>query len=264
MTEIDPNTGLSVGDQPLPWDTAYQDKWATFVAAFGAHYESNPTLSYVVIGGFMQAFNTSIAATDADFNAIEALAKAPPTGYPGLTTAYADFSAAYVPAAEKVIGMFATNFATTPLLTLYRVVPGDLGVTLQNVVPDWAKLTYPKPLRHDGLGPLRGAGAACAAPGAVRVPERFPDGLSHERSSAALHRSGPGADARGPDTVGRRPGARSQPRRSICRSLRGRPDQSALAAGTGHRGREARGQRARRRNPGGAHESSDYPLETRR
>ncbi len=145
MTEIDPNTGLSVGDQPLPWDTAYQDKWARFVAAFGARYESNPTLSYVVIGGFMQNFNTVIAGTDEDFNAIEALAKSPPTGYPGLTSAYADFSAAYVPAAESVIEMFATNFATTPLLlTLYRVVPGDLGVTLQYVVPDWAKVTYPK------------------------------------------------------------------------------------------------------------------------
>ena len=144
MLETDPDTGESVGDQPLPWDTAYQAKWATFVAAFAARYESNPALSYVVIGGFMQNFNTTIALTDPDFNAIEALAKNPPNGYSGLTTAYTDFSAAYVPAAERVVTMFATNFATTPIiLTLYRVVPGDIGVTLENTVPDWAKLNYP-------------------------------------------------------------------------------------------------------------------------
>ena len=144
MTELDRTTGLSVGDQPLPWDTAYQDKWAKFVAAFGARYDSNPACSYIVIGGFMETFNTIMAATDEDFNAMEAIAKSPPAGYPGLTTSYTDFSAAYVPAAEKVVGMFGTNFPTTSLLlTLLRVVPGDLGLTLQNVVPTWARDAYP-------------------------------------------------------------------------------------------------------------------------
>lgn len=144
MTEIDRNTGLPVGDQPLPWDTAYQEKWAKFIAAFGARYDSNPACSYVVIGGFMETFNTVMAATDEDFNAMEAIAKNPPPGYPGLTTSYADFSAAYIPAAQQVVGMYGTNFPTTSfLLTLIRVVPGDLGVTLQNVVPAWARDTYP-------------------------------------------------------------------------------------------------------------------------
>lgn len=36
MIETDTTTGLSIGSQPLIWDTAYQDKWFTFLAAFAA------------------------------------------------------------------------------------------------------------------------------------------------------------------------------------------------------------------------------------
>lgn len=187
MTELDPTTGESIGDMPLPWDTAYQDKWAKFVAAFGARYESNPTLSYVVIGGFMQNFNTTISATDPDANAIEAMATNPPAGYPGLTTAYSDFSSAYTQAAQKVIGMFASNFPTTPLLlTLYRVVPGDIGLTLQNSIPDWAKVTYPKQ-----FGTMVSALYAVPAPHpAPPVPFTFPKGFQmvcHTSDPARLY-----------------------------------------------------------------------------
>ncbi len=187
MTEIDRDTGESVGDQPLPWDTAYQDKWAQFLAAFGARYESNPALSYVVIGGFMENFNTVVVATDEDFAAVEALAKDPPSGYPGLTTSYADFSSAYVPAAQKVIDTYVTNFATTALLlTLSRVVPGDLGLTLQNSVPDWAKATYPQ---H--FGTMVSALYAVPAPHALPpVPLAFPKGFQmvcHTSDPARLY-----------------------------------------------------------------------------
>lgn len=142
--EIDTITGVSVGSSPLPWDTAYLDKWQTFLAAFAAHYENNPACSYVVMGGFMQNFNMVVAATDEDFNALENLAKNPPPGYPGLVTAYADFSAAYVPAAQRVITDFVTYFPTTSLvMTYYKVVPGDLGITLQNTVSEWGKAAFP-------------------------------------------------------------------------------------------------------------------------
>ncbi len=142
--EIDSITGLSVGSTPLPWDTAYLDKWQTFLAAFADRYENNPACSYVVMGGFMQNFNMVVAATDADFAAMENLAKNPPSGYPGLVTAYADFSAAYVPAAQRVITNFATYFPTTSLvMTYYKVVPGDLGITLQNTVSEWGKASFP-------------------------------------------------------------------------------------------------------------------------
>ncbi len=142
--EIDPATGVSIGSSPLLWDMAYLDKWQTFLAAFAARYENNPALSYVVMGGFMQNFNMVVAALDADFIAMENLAKNPPAGYPGLVTSYADFSAAYIPAAQRVITDYATLFPTTALLmTYFRVVPGDLGVTLQNTVSEWGKAAFP-------------------------------------------------------------------------------------------------------------------------
>jgi hypothetical protein len=144
MKEIDPETGQSVGSQPLPWDTAFQAKWEKFVAAFGARYDSNPTVSYVVMGGFMENFNMFLAGIDDDANAMTALAQKPPQGYPGLTTSYPDFGSAYTPAAEALIANFASSFPTTSLmLTLAQVIPGDTGVTLQNTVVDWAKATYP-------------------------------------------------------------------------------------------------------------------------
>jgi hypothetical protein len=144
MTEIDTDTGLSIGNQPLIWDTAYQEKWQAFVAAFAARYESNPACSYVVMGGFMENFNMTIAGTDTDFNAMENLAKNPPPGYPGLVTSYPDFTSAYTPAAQWFITNYINAFPTTSLLiTLYKVVPGDLGITLQNAIADWGKATYP-------------------------------------------------------------------------------------------------------------------------
>jgi len=132
MKEIDPETGLSIGNQPLPWDTAYLQKWNTFVAAFGARYDSNPACSYVVLGGFMEQFNLYLAGIDDDANAMTDLAENPPPGYPGLVTSYPDFSSAYTPAAESVITTYATSFPTTSLLlTLTPVIPGAIGQSLQ-------------------------------------------------------------------------------------------------------------------------------------
>ena len=144
MIETDPTTGVSIGSQPLPWDTAYLDKWQTFLAAFAARYESNPACSYVVMGGFMETFNMTVAGIQADADAMEALAQNPPPGYPGLVTQYPDFASAYTPAAQKVIASYATNFPTTSLiLTLNRVIPNDIGLTLQTRFPIGAKSAYP-------------------------------------------------------------------------------------------------------------------------
>lgn len=144
VLETDPATGASLGNQPLVWDTAYQDKWLTFLAAFAARYESNPACSYVVMGGFMQVFNM-ILANEEDSVAMENLAKNPPAGYPGLVTSYPDFISAYEPAAKRIISAYIEKFPTTTLiLTLNRVIPGDLGLTMQNDISDWGKETYPK------------------------------------------------------------------------------------------------------------------------
>ena len=173
MLEIDPNTGLSIGSQPLPWDTAYQAKLRTFLAAFGARYENNPTLSYVVIGGFMETFNMTVAATTEDYDAMNALAQHPPPGYPGLTTNYTDISAAYIPAAQTIISAYVADFPTTALiLTLYRVFPGDIGLTDQNAVDDWAKTTYP-----DQLGSMVSALYATVPPHGAPQKVDFPKGF---------------------------------------------------------------------------------------
>ena len=36
---------------PVPWDPVYEAKWGAFVAAFGARYDSNPTVSHVKLTG---------------------------------------------------------------------------------------------------------------------------------------------------------------------------------------------------------------------
>jgi hypothetical protein len=144
MIETDPATGTSVGDQPLPWDTAYQAKWANFVAAFGARYDGNPALSYVLLGGFMESCPMNFVINPDDDTAVNALAQNPPAGYPGLTRAYTDSSAAYVPAAESIIANFLKAFPTTPvILTFGNPFPTDIGVTDQQTIRNWGKAQYP-------------------------------------------------------------------------------------------------------------------------
>jgi hypothetical protein len=144
MQEINPLTGLSVGDQPLPWDTAYQSKWASFVAAFGARYNNNPNVSYIVLSGFMESFPMTFVKTLEDDAAVNALAQNPPAGYSGLTTSYTDSSAAYNPAAETIIAEHMDAFPTTVvILTIDHPFPTDAGTTDERLIKDWGKAQYP-------------------------------------------------------------------------------------------------------------------------
>ncbi len=144
MLEIDPETGESVGDQPLPWDTAYQAKWQKFVAAFAARYDGNPAVSYIVLGGFMQSSPMYFVKTLEDDAAVNALAQNPPPGYSGLTTSYTDSSAAYVPAAEAIIATFMDAFVTTPvIITLANPFPTEQGTEDQLTVKNWGLGQYP-------------------------------------------------------------------------------------------------------------------------
>ena len=144
MQETDPATGLSIGDQPLPWDTAYQTKWLNFVAAIGARYNNNPNVSYVVISGFMQSFPMTLVKTPEDDAALTALAQNPPAGYSGLTTSYVDSDAAYNPAAESIIAGYMDAFLTTAvILTLDNPFPTEAGPTDQRIIKDWGKAQYP-------------------------------------------------------------------------------------------------------------------------
>ena len=144
MLETDPTTGLSIGDQPLPWDTAFLAKWLTFVAAFGARYDGNPNCSYIVVGGFMESFPMILVSTPEDDAAVNALAQNPPPGYPGLTTNYTDSSAAYNPAAQSIIAAFMSAFPTTPvILTLGTPFPTDAGSADQTIIKNWGIAQYP-------------------------------------------------------------------------------------------------------------------------
>lgn len=144
MLETDPGTGLSIGDQPLPWDTAFQAKWMKFVAAFGARYDKNLACSYIVVSGFMQSFPMTLAKTPEDEAALNALAQDPPAGYAGLTTSYTDGSAAYVPAAETIIAAYMNAFPTTPvILTLGNPFPSDTNATDQTIIKNWGIAQYP-------------------------------------------------------------------------------------------------------------------------
>ena len=53
---------------PTPWETAYADQWLAFVKAFGARYDANPALAYVVITGFMQTNGMSLADGQDEIN----------------------------------------------------------------------------------------------------------------------------------------------------------------------------------------------------
>ncbi len=144
IIETDPATGLSIGNEPLPWDTAYQAKWATFLAAYAARYDKNPNCSYIVMGGFMQVITMTLAGISADETALTALAQNPPAGYPGLTTSYTDANAAYIPAAEAIITQYTNTFSETSVIaTLARVFPSAAGLADQQTVSNWALLAFP-------------------------------------------------------------------------------------------------------------------------
>lgn len=144
MQERDPVTGELVGDQPLPWDTAYQAKWLNFVAALGDRYDGNPTISYIVLSGFMESFPMTFVKTMGDDAAVNALAQNPPAGYPGLTTRYTDSSAAYIPAAQKIIDAFMKAFPNTSvILTIDHPFPTDIGTTDEQTIKNSALAQYP-------------------------------------------------------------------------------------------------------------------------
>lgn len=46
--------------EPVPWDQNFQAKWQTFVQAFGARYDGNPNVRYVLLTGFMQLVNANL------------------------------------------------------------------------------------------------------------------------------------------------------------------------------------------------------------
>ena len=137
--------GKSVGNMPLPWDTAYQAKWKSFLKVFGSRYDQNPTISYVVVAGFAQNANMQMSKTPEDDAALMDLASNPPAGFSGLTTSFASLSDAYVPSAKGILDTYGANFKITPLvLTLYAVYVADQGRLDQYTVRDYGLAQFPR------------------------------------------------------------------------------------------------------------------------
>ena len=102
---------------PLPWESAFQNKWLAFINAFGARYDGNPALAYVCPTGFMQNCVMYFTKTTQDETNLTALA---------LQAGYASLSDAYVPAAETIIAAHTAAFPTTAVV-LNPVQPFDTG-----------------------------------------------------------------------------------------------------------------------------------------
>jgi hypothetical protein len=116
------------GSMPLPWDPTFQTYWLPFVQAMGARYEGNPTLGYIVISGLSQNLETNLSSSTADDAALKALG--------GID--------AWVAAAKKIIGVYASAFPTTPFfITASRVFTDDFDNDALRQVIDWGVATYP-------------------------------------------------------------------------------------------------------------------------
>ncbi len=113
---------------PLPWESAFQNKWVPFIRALGARYDGNPAVRYVVIGGLGQHNETYIAKVEPDITNLTLL---------GGPTAWAT-------AAKQIIAVYAEAFPTTPFfLTLAHPFDNPAGAAALQEVTEWAVATYP-------------------------------------------------------------------------------------------------------------------------
>lgn len=166
---MDPSDTWNGGnpDQPLPWDANFLTLWQSFVQAVGDRYDSNPTIAYVVLGGFMELSELPISKNDSDTIAMNNIAKDPATYAPGATgfTAYDDTAPAsydapwgtsyapphpgqtgfaliraYLESAWTIMNYFKAAFPTTPcLLTGSQGVLGAGGTDQTNqTYVNWA------------------------------------------------------------------------------------------------------------------------------
>src|SRR4029077_3436568 len=102
---------------PIPWEPTYVNQWLAFVRTFGARYDGNPALAYVIITGFMQT-NGMFLAGGADEINLSVLAVQ--AGYP-------DLSSAYLFAAERITSAIMDAFPSTACIITMQAPFPDLG-----------------------------------------------------------------------------------------------------------------------------------------
>jgi hypothetical protein len=118
---------------PLPWELAFQEPWLALIAAFGARYESNPRVRYVIINGIGQENGLAFCET-IDKPSLEALA---------VSAGYANLGEAWVTAAELLIDAHAEAFPETSIIIGNYTVPWAGGSAQQNAVKDYGEDNYP-------------------------------------------------------------------------------------------------------------------------
>jgi hypothetical protein len=93
-------SGTQQSTMVMPWDPVFQQQWGALVSAMGARYDSNPTVSYVYIGGAGDYIESFVVQN---------------------TTDYANFNAAgglpmWTQGVENLIDMYAAAFPHTPII----------------------------------------------------------------------------------------------------------------------------------------------------
>jgi hypothetical protein len=127
-----------VFSMPLPWDPAFQAKWGEVIRAFGARYDSNPQVAYVVMGGSGRRAESFFVSTPEDVAAFDRVG--------GLTS--------WKTGVKWITGEYAKHFSATPfLLDLGAPVPSAQGRAALEDVCNSAVAAYPHRfgVRSDGL-----------------------------------------------------------------------------------------------------------------
>lgn len=123
---------------PLPWDPVFQKKWRATLMDFGRRYDSDPGVSYVVIGGLGFLIESYVAKTPGDIRQFQSL---------GGVSAWLD-------GAKKVVDVYAEAFPSTPfVLAMGPPIPTADGMDALLKLVDYGMQTYPGRfgIAHHGL-----------------------------------------------------------------------------------------------------------------
>ena len=124
--------------QPLPWDPVFKAKWGEVIREFGARYDSNPQVAYVIMGGSgrkAESFFASAPEDVVEFYRIGGLAS-------------------WKAGVEWITDQYAKQFRSTPfLLDLGAPVPNPQGRAALADVCEYGAKTYPHRfgVKSDGL-----------------------------------------------------------------------------------------------------------------
>ncbi len=125
---------------PIPNDTVFVNKWKKVIAAFGARYDANPDVAYVVVCGLGNHDEWNLAQGPNDSSALAANG--------GVDR--------WIAQAETIITSYANKFPTTPFMSALQFpFYGQDGVDALRTVASWAVIRYPVKfgVGNNGLNP---------------------------------------------------------------------------------------------------------------